>query len=409
MTTKRRFSRRLGATLAASAAALLLTAGAASADSIASVKEGDVWLSTTDGSRRYQVTFDGGYSTVSQADSGRIAALRGDRITTLNPDGSPVSADGTTRHDLLTPHSYSMPGTTFRGPSDPAISPDGMEIAYSWYCTQFGETPNCNPSTGCQTVYGRQGTNYIAPDGTSPFAKPGFQEQAGWVGPSWVGDGRETIISDPIQVGNADVVVHTPGDAASGLPGGLSPWFFDPTADGMADGELSRNEEKLAFVTGAQHEELWLYRGKGGYPQVPENCYRLTDGVGRITSPSWSPDGTTLAFADGAGVKVLPLPSFASDCGTPTAEHTTRLLIPGATNPDWGPADVPPARPDTQPGPGPGDPARTRWPRSEPGSRRPRPEPGRPRDEARAGERQAARRPRPPGRRRGRGDREVGR
>jgi hypothetical protein len=354
MTTQRRPIRRLGATLAASAAALLLTAGAASADSIAYVKDGNVWLSTPDASRQYQVTFDGGYSTVSQADSGRIAALRGDRITTLNPDGSIINVDGSKRYDILTPHSYSMPGTQFRGPFDPAISPDGMKIAYTWYYTQLGETPNCNPSTGCQTVYGRQGTNYISPDGKSPFDKPGWSEQTGWVGPSWVGDGGATIISDPIQVGNEDVVQHTPGDEANGLPGGLSRWFFDPTAKGMADGELSRNKEKLAFVTGPEHKELWLYRGKGGYPTVPENCYRLTDGVGRINSPSWSPDGTRLAYADDQGIHVLPLPSFAADCGTPTAEHTQRLLIPGATNPDWGPADVPPARPNPAPQPAPG-------------------------------------------------------
>ncbi|ADB49858.1 PD40 domain-containing protein [Conexibacter woesei] len=345
--------RRFGAALAVAGSTLLLAAGGASADSIAYVKGGDVWLSTPDGARQYQVTFDGGYSTVSQADSGRIAALHGDRIRTFEPDGKIVNADGTTRYDVLTPHSYTMPGTQFRGPFDPAISPDGMKIAYTWYYTQFGETPNCNPSTGCQTVYGRQGTNYISPDGRSPFDKPGYNEQTGWVGPSWNGDG-ETLLSDPIQVGNPDAVVHTPGDAAGGLPGALSRWFFDPSAPGgLNDGEMTRDKTKLVFVTGEQRETLFLYRAMGGYPQVPQNCYRLEDGNGRVSSPSWSPDGKTLAFADAGGVNVLPLPDFANDCGTPTAEHTKRLLIPGASNPDWGPADVPPARPATPDRPNP--------------------------------------------------------
>lgn len=355
MTTNRRLPRRLGAALATSAAVLAVSAGAASADSIAYVKGGDVWLSTTDGSRQYQVTFDGGYSTASQADSGRIAALRGDKIVTLDPEGEAIHVDGSTRYDIKTPHSYTHPGTQFRGPFDPVISPDGMKIAYTWYYTQLGETPNCNPSTGCQTVYGRQGTNYISPRGDSPFDKPGWNEQTGWVGPSWVGDGGATIISDPIQVGNPDVVQHTPGDDTNGIPGALSRWFFDPSADGLADGEMSRNKEKLAFVAGAQHQRLFLYRAKGGYPYVPENCYEITDLVGRVSSPSWSPDGTTVAYADDLGIHVLPLPSFASDCGKDelSEAHTSRLVIPGATNPDWGPADVPPARPLPNPGPNP--------------------------------------------------------
>jgi hypothetical protein len=339
--TSRPLRRRAAGAAALAACVLAAAATPASADSIAYVKGGDVWLSTPDGSRQYRVTDDGGYSQVSQSDSGRIAALRGDRISTFNPDGSPIHVDGSRRYDILTPHSYTHPGTMFRGPFDPAISPDGMRIAYSWYYTQTGQTPNCNPSNGCQTVYGRQGTNYISPDGKSPFDQPGFNEQTGWVGPSWTSDGG-TIISDPIQVGNPDAVVHTPGDQHNGIRGAMSPWFFDPSATGgLADGELTRDRTKLVFVTGQAHETLFLYRGNGGHPHVPENCYKLTDGTGRISSPSWSPDGTTLAFADDSGINVLPLPSFATDCGTPTAEHAKRLLIPGATSPDWGPADVP--------------------------------------------------------------------
>ena len=50
--------------------ALAVAAPAASADSIAYVKNGDIWLSTSDGSRQYRVTTTGGYSDVSQAEKG---------------------------------------------------------------------------------------------------------------------------------------------------------------------------------------------------------------------------------------------------------------------------------------------------------------------------------------------------
>jgi hypothetical protein len=359
--------------LAVVASAGMLGAGAtsAAADSIAYVKEGNVWLSTPDGARQYQVTSDGGYSTVSQADDGRMVALRGDRLRTFDPQGRIINVDGTTQYDIKTPHSFTQPGTQFAGPFDPAISPNGMKIAYSWYYTQLGQNPDCNPSTGCQTVYGRQGTNYISPDGKSPYDKPGFKEQTGWVGPSWTSDG-ETIISDPIQVGNPDVMVHHPGDEFGGQPGGVSNWFFDPSAPGgLRDGELSHDRTKLAFVTGESNETIYLYRAKGGHPHVPENCYKLNDGVGRISSPSWSPDSTRLAYADAQGVHVIPLPSFETDCGTVTGEHNQRLVIPGATSPDWGPADVPPARP-TPPGGGPTPPGGG----TPPGGSAPKPNPG---------------------------------
>ncbi|MDO9352871.1 MAG: hypothetical protein Q7T55_04210 [Solirubrobacteraceae bacterium] len=347
-----RIFRSTATVLAASTLAALAAAAPASADSIAYIKEGNVWLSTTDGARQYQVTFDGGYSTVSQSDGERIVAQRGDRIVTVNRNGGIIHTDGSTKYDIITPHSYTQPSTPFRGPFDPVISPNGMKIAYTWYYTQTGETSNCNPSNGCQTVYGRQGTGYISPDGKSPFDKPGWNEQTGWVGPSWTDDGQ-TIISDPIQVGNEDVVVHTPGDdgVMGGLPGGINRWFFDPSAPGgLSDGEMTRDKKKLAFITGEQHEKIFLYRAKGGYPFIPENCFALPADTGRASSPSWSTDGTTLAYADGDGIKVIAIPDATNDCGDPS-NSSSKLLIPGASYPDWGPADVPPARPAPTPVP----------------------------------------------------------
>ncbi|HEX2085826.1 MAG TPA: hypothetical protein VHF89_09100, partial [Solirubrobacteraceae bacterium] len=53
-----------------------------------------------------------------------------------------------------------------------------------------------------------------------------------------------------------------------------------------------------------------------------------------------------LAYADGAGVKVAAVPGFESGCSTDGATPTPPLVIAGGREPDFGPADVPPARPE---------------------------------------------------------------
>ena len=53
----------------------------------------------------------------------------------------------------------------------------------------------------------------------------------------------------------------------------------------------------------------------------------------------------------GDGIHVAAVPSFGGDCTLEGATPTPPLVIPGAREPDWGPADVPPARPVATPAP----------------------------------------------------------
>ena len=78
---------RLVAAGVALVAAAALAAPAAQADSIAYVKGGDVWLSTSDGERQFQVTSTGAYQDVSQADDGTMIALSGVRLHKLDRHG----------------------------------------------------------------------------------------------------------------------------------------------------------------------------------------------------------------------------------------------------------------------------------------------------------------------------------
>lgn len=58
-----------------------------------------------------------------------------------------------------------------------------------------------------------------------------------------------------------------------------------------------------------------------------------------------------MAFSDGAGLKIAAVPNFASECTLEGATPQPAVLIPGATEPDWGPADVPAPRAPVTPAP----------------------------------------------------------
>ncbi len=100
--------------------ALAVVAPAASADSIAYIKDGDVWLATPDGSRQQQVTKTGTYSYVSQADDGTMAALvPGERIQKLSRTGEVLAELATYVSDGAP---QAGPVNQFAGPFNPEIS-----------------------------------------------------------------------------------------------------------------------------------------------------------------------------------------------------------------------------------------------------------------------------------------------
>ena len=75
-------------TLTASLLAALALAAPASADSISYIKDGNVWLTTPDGARQFQVTTSGAYAYASQADDGTFIALSGERLHRLDRLGN---------------------------------------------------------------------------------------------------------------------------------------------------------------------------------------------------------------------------------------------------------------------------------------------------------------------------------
>ncbi len=323
---------------------LAVVAPAASADSIAYIKDGDVWLSTGDGSRQQRVTSTGRYADVSQADDGTMIALTGVRLHRLDRQGR-VLAD----FDTPVSDTRPAPAKTFYGPFDPAISPDGTKVAYTYHYMTQSQSPTCLPPT-CFVGINEGGTGYSWADRQTGWDDPVLGKHSGWRNPSWI-DNDTVMISDPTHALNYDVILDTLSDGDSGNL--VKGWFSDMVDNNphVSGGDITRDRTKIAFATGENDSTLTVSAvpqfptvfkdGDSPVSSRPIICYRYSGPAGHYSTPTFSPDGGRLAWAEDNGIKVVTVPSFAGGCTLDGATPTAPLVIPGGSQPDWGPADVP--------------------------------------------------------------------
>jgi hypothetical protein len=315
---------RIGTLVLGAAAALLVLAGPAGADSLVFIKDANVWLANPDGSGQHQVTLDGTaahpYESPSQADDGTIVAVRATATTRrqlyrLRQNGALLNP----------PIDTPAPGT---GAIDARVSPDGRLVAY-WFATTVAD-PLC---LFCVDVASRALISHA--DRFTPHDAIGTPNTGGW--PSWIGNDTLLLTS-----GSATVWYYR-----IGMPEAAE-WFADFQTGGgvpiptLLDGEVSPDGTRLAVVRGDNQETVALYAMNGAPPALPfpftGNC-ALLGATGGFSDPTWSTDGTLLAVQDGAGVSVVPVPTLTT-CGPASP------VIPGASEPDFGPAAiVPGARP----------------------------------------------------------------
>jgi hypothetical protein len=331
--------RRAIAALAAAAAVSLAAAATADADSIVYLKNGNVFLSNPDGSNEHQVTNDGSesvpYTSVSQADDGTIVVGHGREIERLKQNGQVISS-------FDPPASVDSTSATIDGlPQDVAVSPDGTKVSFVYY------TVTCPPGASCGS---RQTLLYSHSDrATDPNT---FGVHWNFTNPSWVtgdrvlfhgGYGRSANFDSP--GGGDDDSVH---------------WFDDTDENGstedLDDGELTRTGDRLAALRSyGSNLQVGIYAVSGN-PQTgaPPEAPKLACSIGpsaTLKSPSWSPDGKSLAFSSGDGVEVVALPNVVpGEC--PGVSSASTVVVPGGSEPDWGPADVNPTPIVDDPPPG---------------------------------------------------------
>jgi hypothetical protein len=124
-------------------------------------------------------------------------------------------------------------------------------------------------------------------------------------------------------------------------------WWGD--GEDVSDAEVTRQGDRIAYLRSyGERTHLALYAIKGDArtevppaPTAEGGCHSGTDAT--LDDPTWSPDGEKIAFADSAGVEVLDTPRAAPCDGGPT-----RVILPGASEPDWGPAIVNPGPRETK-------------------------------------------------------------
>ncbi len=291
--------------LAAALAAASVAAAPAAADSIVYAKDGNLFLTSPDGSKGYQLARDGGYSEPSQADDGTVGALRYDELVRLDHSGrllnAPIKAMGSDDRAI-------------GGPYEPRISPDGTRFAYYFY-VQSSYDDIENHIRWLNT--GSYGTNDRLLGTMGMYLNM-------W---TWkLGTGHDyTYPAAQWWFGLQD-----PPDEW-GVP--AYHWYDDPALS--RDGAHLAMTDANGLYVAATNGPAWA-----GEPPYPEPDYVNPDSgfakpaiqcslPVKAVNPSWSPDGATLAYTAPDGLHVMR-PDCSGD----------RLLVPGATGAAFGPAGV---------------------------------------------------------------------
>ena len=313
---------RIAGVMLTSLCLVLGSAAAAQANSIVYLKGSNVWLTTPDGSQGYQLTFDGGWDSPSEADNGTVMAVKSGETYRFSPSGQMLGAPVPTIFHGADP-------STNVGPAGVRLSPDGTKQSY------WGDiyTSYADYTCGCVMFRWEALTRWGASD---QFNEPNQTKGQQLYGePTWI-DNSALMLTDVGSLFGDEVATYTVG----GADNSLTQWFSDPdsTVKQLQYGTITRQGDKLAFVasTQATQDEIRFYQTHGPAPNAPTPMCAITGANGgQFSYTSFAPDGTQIAWQEGDGIHEGSVGSL-SDCSS----ITDQLVIPGGSQPFLGAADV---------------------------------------------------------------------
>ncbi len=323
--------RRLGASIAVATTLCGLAAGSANGASgtgtITYIDGGNVWLTTPDGQIKRQLTKDGAakpWTHPAMAPDGSVFAVQGMEIVHLAPGGETLSR--------VTPARLIGPGGVETKQVEPewvAPSPDGTRLAWGsdWYaCTEADPACRYSSITGIADV-----------DQTTPVAKYG--QAPSFKSASWITASR--------LIGTESAT----GFWADLWDVGAEPtrWFESYDQLGLVwdlrEPDVAPNRKLIAMVALRPNQRGLIVLSRSavdlasGIPAIPAPLCGISETNRLDASPTWSPDGLELAYADAQGIQVNTWAKDVeseADCVTPQP----RTIAPaGAKSPDWGAAE----------------------------------------------------------------------
>ncbi len=309
--------------------------GATPTGSIVYIRANNVYLTNATGSQARRLTSNGTttlpYRGPSQSTAGIIAVARGRTIVLLSRTGALLKAIVPSSAHVVGTGDGTCTNTTSgyicgHGITETALSPDGTKIAFTTDYYLYDRPDK---------FYFERTYVYSTSTGQALSVSPG----AHYGNPAW--SSNSTLVLEKLtEFGNAGRIFRW---TTGGRP---ILWFGG--AGATWDPDLATANNNVVYLSGGYQESTGLYYGhSSGFGQAPSIYCRIGEPYGHFDDPTWSPDGSWLAWEEssldsatgsGQGVWVIRTgaPRSGSDCAR--FASTYRRMIGGATDPDWGPA-----------------------------------------------------------------------